>query len=288
MLEQVDLDQSLAKPEYKRRLPDLQARLYDLEHAAFCAKVPVAVVFEGWAAAGKGGAINLLAQRLDPRGCRVVAVTPPRTAETHYPWLRRFWLKIPAYGQMVIYDTSWYRRVLIDRVARSIPKRDWERAYRDIADFEKQLADDGTVIVKFWLHISKKEQGRRFKKLLKDKLTTWQVSDEDRLQHKAYEKYLAAVEDMLARTEAPHAPWTIVEATDRRFTRVKVFETLIRALENRLEGEASTTGPRGRGPAQTPESNACSPQGGTAASPSARRRSGAKKGGNGGKEASHA
>ena len=144
---------------------------------------------------------------------------------------------------MVIYDTSWYRRILIDRVAKTIPKKEWERAYQDIADFEKHLADDGTVIVKFWLHISAKEQGRRFKKLLKDKLTAWQVSDEDRLQHKAYDKYLAAVEDMLARTEAPHAPWTIVEATDRRFTRVKVFETLIRALESRVGAQAATAKP---------------------------------------------
>jgi len=240
MLEQVDLDQSLAKPDYKRRIPDLQARLYDLEHTLFTRRIPVVVVFEGMAAAGKGGVISALAERLDPRGCRVVAIAPPRTAETYHPWLRRFWLKIPAYGQMVIYDTSWYRRVLVDRVAKTIPRREWQRAYQDILDFEKHLTDDGAVIVKFWLHISDKEQGRRFKKLLKDKLTAWQVSDEDRLQRAAHKKYLAAVEDMLARTEAPHAPWTIVEATDRRFARVKVFETLIRALELRVTATAQT------------------------------------------------
>jgi len=234
MLEQVDLDLFLSKTEYKRRLPALQQRLYDLEHAMFQAGVPVAVVFEGWAAAGKGSTINVLTERLDARGFRVVAITPPRTQETHFPWLRRFWLRIPAYGQMVIYDTSWYRRVLIERINKTISKRERERAYQDIAEFEEQLANDGTVIVKFWLHISKKEQGRRFKKLLKDQLTAWQVSEEDAAQHKAYKKCLNAVEEMLARTDSPFAPWTIVEATDRYWTRVKVFETLIRALEARL------------------------------------------------------
>lgn len=234
MLEHIDLDLSLSKEEYKQRLPALRLRLYNLEHAMFRANVPVAVVFEGWAAAGKGSTISVLTERLDARGFRVAAITPPRTTELHYPWLGRFWSKIPAYGQMVIYDTSWYRRVLIERIDKSVSKPEWERAYYDIADFEEQLANDGTVIVKFWLHISKKEQGKRFKKLLKDKLTAWQVTDEDAAQHKAYNKYLEAVEEMLARTDAPYAPWTIVEATDRYYTRVKVYETLIRALEVRL------------------------------------------------------
>ncbi len=235
MLEQVDLEQTVSKTEYKRRLPELQQRLYDLEHAMFSANVPVAVVFEGWAAAGKGSTINVLTERLDARGFRVAPILPPRTSETRYPWLWRFWQKLPAYGQMVIYDTSWYRRVLIDRINKTVRQREWERAYQDIAEFEEQLANDGTVIVKFWLHISRSEQTRRFKKLLKDKLTAWQVTAEDAAQHDAYKKYFVAVEEMLARTDSPYAPWTIVESTDRYFTRVKVFETLIRALEARLD-----------------------------------------------------
>ncbi len=235
MLEQVDLHQALPKEEYKRRLPLLQARLYDLAHAVFKGRIPVAIVFEGWAAAGKGSTINLLASRLDPRGFRVVPITPARTAETRYPWLQRFWLRIPAYGQIVGYDTSWYRRVLIDRITRTIGKADWKEAYQDIVEFERQLADDGTIILKFWLHISKKEQARRFRKLLDDKLTAWQVAEEDRAQHKSYRKYRIAVEEMLARTDAPHAPWIIVEATDRYFTRIKVMEAIVRALESRLE-----------------------------------------------------
>ncbi len=234
MLEQVDLDQAVSKAEYHERLPALRERLYSLEHAMFRANVPVAVVFEGWAAAGKGSLISVLTERLDARGFRVVPITPPRTSETRYPWLWRFWLKIPAYGQMVIFDGSWYRRVLIDRVMKTVAKRDWERAYHDIAEFEEQLANDGTLIVKFWLHISEKEQTKRFKKLLRDELTAWRVSDEDAFQHKAYDRYLEAAEEMLARTDAPYAPWTLVAATDRYYTRLTVYETLIRALELRL------------------------------------------------------
>ncbi len=234
MLEQMRLDQSAPKEEYQRRLPELQARLYSLAHAMFRARQPVIVVFEGWAAAGKGGAIRVLTERLDARGFRVAPISPPRTFETHYPWLWRFWLKLPTYGQMAIFDGSWYRRVLIERVTGQVRKRDWEQAYYDITEFETQLANDGTVIVKFWLHISRREQAKRFKKLLQDELTAWQVTDEDAAQHRAYDEYLAAAEDMLARTNAAHAPWTLVAATDRYHARLVIYATLLHALETRL------------------------------------------------------
>ena len=240
MLEQIDLGLTVSKAEFQRQLPLLQANLYDLAHEVFTARIPVLMVFEGWAAAGKGSTINVLAERLDPRGFRVMPILPPRTQETRYPWMWRFWQKIPAYGQMVAFDTSWYRRVLFDRVSKTAKRREWEAAYDDIREFEEQLAAEGTVLIKFWFHISKKEQARRFKKLQKNKLTAWQVADEDQVQLKAYNKYLTAVEDMLARTDAPFAPWTIVEATDRYYTRTKVLETVIRSLEIRLAGRSAT------------------------------------------------
>lgn len=239
MLEQIDLNKSVSKTEYKREILLLQANLYDLAHEVFTERVPVMIVFEGWAASGKGSTINVLAERLDPRGFRVVPILPPRTMETRYPWMWRFWQKIPAHGQIVVFDTSWYRRVLIDRMNKTVKRREWEAAYQDIRDFEEQLAADGTIIVKFWLHISEEEQARRIKKLLKDKLSAWQVTEEDEAQHKKYDKYLEAVEEMLARTDAPGAPWTIVEATDRYFTRIKVFDTVIRALEVRLGAKSA-------------------------------------------------
>jgi AMP-polyphosphate phosphotransferase len=258
MLEYIDLTQAVPKDEYKRRLEPLQERLYDLQGAVFRARVPVAIVFEGWAASGKASTLNVLAERLDPRGFRVVPITPPRTQEKAYPWLWRFWLKIPAYGQMVVYDTSWYRRVLIDRITGEVSRAQWEAGYQDILDFESQLAADGAIILKFWLHISKKEQAKRFKKLRAKKLTAWQVGPEDDAQHKAYKQYLEAVEDMLARTEAPHAPWTIVPATDRYATRLKVMETLVQTLEFRLGPPAPPPDTAPSAPA--PELNSASQQ----------------------------
>ena len=203
------------------------------------------IVFEGWAATGKGRLISIVAERMDPRGFRVVPITAPRTTETRYPWLWRFWQKIPARGQMVAYDTSWYRRVLTDRINKTVDKKEWESAYQDIAEFEEQLAADGVVILKFWLHISAEEQEKRIKKLLKDALTAWQISSDDIIQHKKYEKYYQAVEDMLSRTDSPHAPWTIVETTDRCHARVKVLETIIKALETRL-GLPTSLGPKAK------------------------------------------
>jgi hypothetical protein len=135
--------------------------------------------------------------------------------------------------------------VLIERLTGAVRKREWKAAYDDILDFEQQLAADGTIILKFWLHISKKEQRQRFDKLLDDKLTAWQVSDEDAAQHDDYKRYRRAVEEMLARTEAAHAPWTIVEATDRRFTQLKVLETIIHSLETRLGADAPPPVDRG-------------------------------------------
>lgn len=252
MLEYVNLDLALPKEEYKERLRPLQQRLYELEHAVFDAQVPVIIVFEGWSATGKGRLISLLAERLDPRGFRVVPITPPRTAETRYPWMWRFWLKIPARGQMVAFDTSWYRRVLIDRLNKTNKKAELHSAYQDIAEFEEMLTADGTVILKFWLHISEAEQHKRIKKLRKDKLTAWQVGEEDILQNKHYEKYAGYVEDMIMRTDSPHAPWTIVEATDRYYMRIKVFETIIASLETRL-GLLPSTGTKAKHPRGTKE-----------------------------------
>jgi len=234
MLEYVNLDLALPQEEYDKKLRPLQQRLYELEHAVFEAKIPVVILFEGWSATGKGRLISLLAERLDPRGFRVVPITPPRTAELRYPWMWRFWLKIPARGQMVAFDTSWYRRVLIDRLNKTINKDELRAAYQDIAEFEEMLTANGTVILKFWLHLGEDEQQKRIKKLRKDKLTAWQVGEEDLIQHKNYEKYASFVEDMIARTDSPHAAWTIVESTDRYYMRVKVFETIIAALEARL------------------------------------------------------
>ena len=235
MLEQVDLTKKLPKQEYKARLPYLRNRLYDLEKACWDAKIPTVIVFEGWDAAGKGTSINLLTQRLDPRGFKLYAIQAARTYESHMPWLWRFWLKLPNYGEIAIFDRSWYGRVLVERVEDLTPEEEWRRDYQDIVDFERTLADDGYVVIKFWLHISKKEQKRRFKELEKDPLESWHVQSEDWEHHRKYDQYLVAVEEMLERTDTEWGRWTIVEATDRRWTRVKIFQTIIHRLEDALE-----------------------------------------------------
>ncbi len=235
MLEQVDLTRKLSKAVYRAWMPRLRDRLYTIQKAAWDARIPVVILFEGWDAAGKGTTIQALTRRLDPRGFKLYPIREARTYEKKRPWLWRFWLKTPAYGEWAIFDRSWYGRVLVERVEHLIPKRLWHQAYDDIVDFERALADDGALIFKFFLHISKKEQKRRFKKLLKDPLTAWHVAPEDWEHHKKYEKYALATEEMLARTETEWGPWTLVPATNRRYTRVLVFYTLLEKLSARLE-----------------------------------------------------
>ena len=230
MLEKVDLTRAISKEEYKSRLPALQASLYDLQLATSEAGLPSVIVFEGWDAAGKGTCINVLTSKLEPRAFKLHVIQEPRTHELHMPWIYRFWQRIPNYGHMAIFDRSWYRRVLDERVEKITPKAEWQKAYRDITDFERTLADDGYAIVKLFFHISNKEQKKRFRKLESDPLTRWQVQAADWKRHEQYGKYLVAVEEMLERTESEWGPWTIVEATDRYWTRVAVFETIIRSL----------------------------------------------------------
>ena len=231
MLEKVDLTRSISKEEYKSRLPALQASLYDLQLAASEAGLPTVIVFEGWDAAGKGTCINVLTSKLEPRAFKLHVIQEPRTHELHMPWLYRFWQRIPNRGHMALFDRSWYRRVLDERVEGLTPKSEWQKGYRDITDFERTLADDGYTVVKLFFHISRKEQRKRFEKLESHPLTRWQVQQADWKRHKKYDRYLVAVEEMLERTESEWGPWTIVEATDRYWTRIAVFEAIVRALK---------------------------------------------------------
>ena len=238
MLENINLKNKLSREEYKRALPALQQRLYDLEKACWDNKYPTVIVFEGWDASGKGEAITAITQRLDPRGFRLHPIVPPRTYEQQYPWLWRFWLKVPNRGEMLMFDHSWYSRVLEERVEKTVPRKVWRQAYRDIVDFERMLADDGTTILKFFLHISKKEQGKRFRAIEADALESWRVTAENWARHKRYKDYLVATEQMLEQTDSEYAPWVIVEATSGAYARKKIFETVIAALEKRLGPQA--------------------------------------------------
>jgi AMP-polyphosphate phosphotransferase len=252
MFEQVDLERSVTAEEYKRRLPALQERLFAAEQAVLEARLPVAIVFEGWAGTHKIGTIGQLTRRLDPRGVRVYPITPPRTLEKQYPWLYRFWLKIPSYGQVAIFDRSWYRELLGARTSEGLDGASWRLRCEDIAAFERQLADDGAILLKFWLHISRKEQERRFAQQLADPLTAWQVTDEDRWQQRHYKRVANAAADLIARTDAPYAPWVVLAASDARHTHLAALETMLARIE-------AVTGVVRPDPSESPDYDAASP-----------------------------
>lgn len=235
MLELVDLEKQIARDIYQDVFPDMEVQLGECQRAARAANVPVVIIFEGWDAAGKGTLINRLTQTLDPRGFKVHPISAPNEPEQRHPWMWRYWDDLPANGEFAIFDRSWYGRVLFERVEKLVPERAWQQAYDDILQFERQLHTAGVVVVKFWLHISKEEQKRRFKQLEKNRATAWKVGKEEWRHHKRYDKWLQAVEEMLERTRTAYAPWTVIEATHGRYARTKVFETVLDAVNQELE-----------------------------------------------------
>jgi len=246
MLENIDLTREVQKKDYKAQKDVLDIRLAALQRRALELKIPVIVLFEGWDAAGKGTLINDLILPLDPRGFTVHSTLPPNEEERLRPFLWRFWIKTPPAGRIGIFDRSWYRVLLNDRVDADLPGKAVRRAARDISSFERQLSDGGAVLIKFFLHISKSEQKRRLAKLRADRLTRWRVTKEDLKRHRQYAEYLEATEDMLADTDSDFAPWTVVEAHDRRFASLKIFNTVIARLERRIEETVKPRRTRGR------------------------------------------
>jgi polyphosphate kinase 2 (PPK2 family) len=238
MLEKVDLRQSFPKEELKSELPALRQRLADLTKAAHDRGIPSLVLFEGWECAGKGAAIQLLTERLDARGFKVYPIGEPTTEEQRRPWLYRYWVRLPKRGVMAIFDRSWYGRVLGDAFERRVTRRQVERAYVEICDFERALVEDGAVVVKFWMHISRKEQAARIKKLAKDPVQRFLVTEEDREENRRYGEVLGVANRALRQTHTKHAPWTVVEANDRHFAFRKVYTTLIDAYDRATIGRS--------------------------------------------------
>jgi polyphosphate:AMP phosphotransferase len=235
MLEKIDLSKKIEKSEYNRLMPDLQRRLGEVQRQIRELNIPIIIVFEGWDAAGKGTMINRLSLALDPRGFSVHPINPPTQDEKYRPFLWRFWIRTPERGRIAIFDRSWYGRVLVERVDRLIKRKEWGRAFQEITSFERQLSDDGNIIIKFFLHISKKEQKKRFEALLDNPATAWKVKKEDWEHHRQYKKYWQANNDMLAETDTHFAPWKIIEVHDRRFATIKIFQTVIIELTQRIK-----------------------------------------------------
>jgi polyphosphate kinase 2 (PPK2 family) len=235
VLDTVDLSVKLSKPRSQELFPPLQERLRAMQYQLLEAEIPTVIVFEGWDAAGKGTTIQRLTERLDPRAFRAWPGAPPSELERRYHFLWRYQLRLPDDGHMVLFDHSWYGRVLVERVEKFVKKKAWRAAYDQINEFERWLVDDGQVLVKVFLHISPGEQRRRLRAMEKDPAERWKVAREDWRRNRDYARWAKAVDEMLARTSTGWAPWTVVEATDARWTRVKVFETLVARMEAELQ-----------------------------------------------------
>jgi polyphosphate kinase 2 (PPK2 family) len=236
-LSELDLTRKLPREEELARIDAAQKRLLHLrlvlggQLTDGLLGPPVCIVFEGWDASGKGGAIKRLVTRLDPRHVRVAQFAAPTPDEKRHHFLARFYAKIPGWGGMAIMDRSWYGRVLVERVEGFATQEQWERGYDEIVQFERSLALEGTVLIKFWMQISDAEQLRRFEARQRDPLKSWKLTDEDWRNRDKRAEYEAAIEDMLERTEHPLGPWDLVEAENKRFARVKVLETTIARIE---------------------------------------------------------
>ena len=237
ILSTIDLDQRLDDEVYRATLKEEQARLTRLTTSRAFEKRGLVLAFEGHDAAGKGGAIRRLVHALDPRMIRLVPVSAPSDEERAQPWLWRFWRHLPEQGDITIYDRSWYGRVLVERVEGFAAPDDWQRAYGEIRDFERQLSEHGLIVHKFWLAIDKDEQLARFRAREITAHKRHKITDEDWRNREKWDAYRAALHDMIVRTDTRHAPWTVIPSNDKRFARVEVLKRLNAALENALDGD---------------------------------------------------
>ncbi len=234
VLDRVDLKQTISSKDYDHKLAQLQGKLNRLAHAAWEKKVSSVLVFEGWDAAGKGGTIRRLTSAMDARLYRVVPIAAPTDEERAHQYLWRFWRHIPRAGRVTIFDRSWYGRVLVERVEGFAREDEWKRSFQEINEFEDQLVEHGTMVTKFWVHISKDEQLRRFKERQKTEFKQYKITDEDWRNRKQWEAYEGAINEMVVRTSTRGAPWVIVAGNDKRFARIQVLETVCRRLEKAL------------------------------------------------------
>lgn len=237
MLESLDMTKKLPREQYEKQLQELQLSLVRQQRRIVERQIAVAITFEGMDASGKGGAIKRISAKLDPRGYEVHPIGPPDDHERQYHYLRRFWLRLPAYGRIGIYDRSWYGRVLVERVEKLTPKALWKRAYEEINSFERTLVDDGMVFFKFWLHISEEEQLRRFKQRENDPYKRWKITKDDWRNREKWGDYIEAAEEMFARTSTPYAPWFVIPGEDKLYSRIEVFKAIVEGVDKALASD---------------------------------------------------
>ncbi len=246
-LDDVDLSLSLSKEEAEKKLAKLQPRMLELRLVLAGLQgedrpgPPVCVIFEGWDASGKGGAIKRLVAPLDPRHAHVAQFGAPSTIEKRHHFLWRFWPSLPGWGSFSVFDRTWYGRVLVERVEKLASKDEWSRAYDEIVNFEHMLTEEGMVLVKFWMHISPEEQLKRFRAREKDPLKSWKLTADDWKNRGLREQYEEAIEEMFERTDSKHAHWHIVPGESKHYARVHVLERVIHEIERGLEKHGMST-----------------------------------------------
>lgn len=234
-LEKIDLEQALDKKEYKKKLKKLQYEMLNAQQFLFREKIGLVFAFEGMDAAGKGGAIKRLTEKIDPRGYVVHPISAPQPHELRYNYLHRFWRKLPQYGQIAIFDRSWYGRVLVERIEGFATKEEWKRAFDEINNFEKLLTDDHYILVKFWIHVDKEEQLQRFIDRAKDPYKAWKLTDEDWRNREKFDLYEEAAEDMFEKTNTEYAPWFLIAGNDKLSARIQVLENTLAHIKKELK-----------------------------------------------------
>lgn len=233
-LSEIPLDKELSDEEYKKELHALQDRLGELHNRLYRKKVPVIIVYEGWDAAGKGGNIKRVTEALDPRGYEVHPIASPEPHEKarHYLW--RFWKRLPKTGHIAIFDRSWYGRVMVERLEGFCSENDWQRAYNEMNEFEKELSVWGAVVIKFWVQIDKDTQLARFEERQRTPEKQWKITDEDWRNREKWDAYEEAVDEMLQKTSTTYAPWHILESVDKKYARIKALRIVVEELEKVL------------------------------------------------------
>ena len=225
----------MGEKEYREELHILQDKLGRLHNRLYRKQVPVIIVYEGWDAAGKGGNIKRVAGALDPRGYEVLPIASPEPHEKarHYLW--RFWKRLPKTGHIAIFDRSWYGRVMVERLEGFCSDNDWQRAYNEMNEFEKELAEWGAVIIKFWVHIDKDTQLARFEERQRTPEKQWKITEEDWRNREKWDAYETAVNEMIQKTSTVYAPWHILESVDKKYARIKALRIIVKELERVLE-----------------------------------------------------
>lgn len=234
-LNDISLDRTIEEADYKEELRRLQARLNTLHYRLYRKKIPVVIAYEGWDAAGKGGNIKRITGALDPRGYEVHPIASPEPHEKarHYLW--RFWTRLPKTGHIAIFDRTWYGRVMVERLEGFCSSNDWQRAYNEINEFERELSKWGAVIIKFWVQIDKETQLQRFTDRQNTPEKQWKITDEDWRNREKWDAYETAVNEMIQKTSTVYAPWHILESVDKKYARIKALRIVVEALEKALD-----------------------------------------------------